>query len=75
MVSLLDMSLLVFELECAVENLNAVHSQMEADGGANWQSLCNALYCTYSHLYNIKKEMQAEIDAAESSSLNDGVSR
>lgn len=59
-----DVEMLNFELECAIDNLWAVHCNMEEDQGANWQKTNNAIYSVYLSLNAIKNEIQAATDAA-----------
>lgn len=51
------------ELECLADNLNAVHIAMEEDGGANWKSMCNAVFSAWSQLHRLQKELAEEVDA------------
>lgn len=45
-----DLDTSLFDLECSLENLEAIHRVMEDDGGANWQKRCNALFSACCHL-------------------------
>ena len=67
-----EMDALNFELECAIDNLWAVHGNMEADKGANWRNSNNAVFSVFMRLYSIKKEMRAAIDAAVEQQKNEG---
>lgn len=51
-----------FELECTIDNLLAVHAAMEADGGANWQKHCNAVFACYLLLNGIHKQLDELTD-------------
>ena len=53
---LCDVDMLVFELECAIDNLHSVHTCAEEDGGVNWQLHCNSLFSAYLRLNDIHKE-------------------
>lgn len=55
--------MLNFELECAIDNLWAVRSNMEEDQGANWQKSNNAVFSVYLRLVAIKDEIQAATNA------------
>lgn len=59
-----DVEMLNFELECAIDNLWAVHCNMEEDQGANWQKTNNAIFSVYLRLDAIKTEIQAATNAA-----------
>ena len=59
-----DVDMLNFELECAIDNLWAVHSNMEEDQGANWQKSNNAVFSVYLRLIAIKDEIHAVTNAA-----------
>ena len=59
-----DVDMLNFELECAIDNLWAVHSNMEEDQGANWQKSNNAVFSVYLRLIAIKNELQSATNAA-----------
>ena len=48
------------ELEFLTDNLLAVHTAMESDGGANWQHMCNAVFSAWLHLRHIQKELEKE---------------
>ena len=48
------------ELEFLADNLCAVHTAMESDGGANWQKMCNAVFSTWLQLLHIQKELYKE---------------
>ena len=53
-----DLDLTLFELECSLENLEAIHRVMEDDGGANWQKRCNALFSACCHLGVVLEELK-----------------
>lgn len=55
---------LSFELECAIDNLMAVHSFMEDDQGANWQKSANAVFSVFLRLRDINKELQEAVKIA-----------
>lgn len=59
-----DVDMLNYELECAIDNLWAVHSNMEEDQGANWQKSNNAVFSVYLRLIAIKDEIHAVTNAA-----------
>ena len=50
------------ELECALDNLLDVHAAMEADGSANWQKHCNAVFACYLMLRAIHKQLDELTD-------------
>ena len=60
---LFDMELLEFELECALDNLGAVHTAME-DGGMNWQKLTNAVFSVECMLHDIHKRIEQRTEQA-----------
>ena len=62
--SMANIETINIDLECLVDNLNAVHIAMEEDGGANWKSMCNAVYSAWRQLRCLQKELAAEIDTA-----------
>ena len=53
-----DLDLTLFELECSLENLEAIHRVMEDDGGANWQKRCNALFSACNQLGVVLEELK-----------------
>ena len=53
-----ELDLTLFELECSLENLEAIHRVMEDDGGANWQKRCNALFSACCHLGVVLEELK-----------------
>lgn len=53
-----DLDLTLFELECSLENLEAIHRVMEDDGGVNWQKRCNALFSACCQLGVVLEELQ-----------------
>lgn len=59
-----NIEVLCFEFECLAANLNAVHSTMEEDGGANWNSMCNAVFSVWCQLHRLQKELSAEVEQA-----------
>lgn len=59
-----DVDMLTNELECATDNLVAVHSTMEEDGGANWQRRCNAVFSVYLQVCNIRERLDARTNQA-----------
>ena len=59
-----DMDVLIYEMECAVDNLSAVHMTMESDGGMNWQRMCNAVYSACLQLRAINDRMCDRSDLA-----------
>ena len=59
-----DVDDLAFQLECAADNLVAVHSVMEDEGGANWERRCNAIFSTYLQLCNIQKALSCRVEQA-----------
>lgn len=61
---LFDMELLEFELECALDNLGAIHSVMEEDGGTNWQKLTNAVYSAECMFHDIHKRIVQRTEQA-----------
>lgn len=54
---IVDMETMNFELECAIDNLSAVHTTMEADGAANWQRMCNAVYSACLQMRSLQERM------------------
>lgn len=52
-----ELDVLAYELECAIDNSYAVHTTMEADGGINWQRMCNAVYCAWLQMGDIQARM------------------
>ena len=58
------MELLEFELECALDNLGAVHTAMEEDGGMNWQKLTNAVFSVECMLHDIHKRIEQRTEQA-----------
>ena len=48
---------LAFELECAIDNLLAVHTVMESEEGASCEMRCNAVFSTYLQLRNIHAKL------------------
>lgn len=54
---------ITFRLECAVDNLGAIHGAMEEDGGANPKIFCNAVFSAYLQLLSLKEELQQLSDA------------
>lgn len=61
---LFDMELPEFELECALDNLGAVHTAMEEDGGMNWQKLTNAVFSVECMLHDIHKRIEQRTEQA-----------
>ena len=59
-----DVDELTFQLECAIDNLNSVHTVMESDGGVNWKNHCNALFSTFLLIHNIHAELARCVDRA-----------
>lgn len=59
-----DVDDLAFQLECAVDNLVAVHSVMEDEGGVNWERRCNAIFSTYLQLCSIQKALSCRVEQA-----------
>lgn len=58
----LDLEMITYDLECAIDNLAAVHLKMEEDGGANWQRMCNAIFSIYRQLCNIHADFNKMVD-------------
>ena len=52
-----DADMLTDELEWALDNLQAVHTIMEEDSGANWQRRCNAVFSVYLQLCSIRERL------------------
>lgn len=59
-----DVDMLTYELECATDNLAAIHSTMEKDEGANWQRYCNAVFSVYLQICNIRERLDVRTDQA-----------
>lgn len=57
-----EVDTLNFELECVIDNLWAVHGNMEEDQGANWEKTNNAVFSVYLQLKAIHDQIQAAID-------------
>lgn len=56
-----EVDTLAFDLECAIDNLWAVHTSMEEDQGANWQKSANAVCSAILRLIDIKKSIQEAV--------------
>lgn len=59
-----DVDELSFELECALDNLDLVHTVMVDEKGINWEICCNAIFSTYLQLRNIHAELTQCVDRA-----------
>lgn len=59
-----EVSGLTDELEFALDNLCMVHHAMEEDGGANWQTSNNAVFCVYLVMCNIAKRLSETTEQA-----------
>lgn len=56
-----DVNMLTNELEWALDNLEAVHTTMEEDEGANWQRRCNAVFSVYLQLHSIRERLDERL--------------
>lgn len=54
---------LTLRLECAVQNLNAVHDAME-HGAWSQEFYTPAVFASYDHLSELVKELRQMVDAA-----------
>lgn len=57
-----DVDDITIKLECALDNLAAVHTVMESEEGAHWEMRCNAIFSTYLQLRNIQAELIRYVD-------------
>lgn len=56
------LDILCFDISCAIASVGAVHDAME-NGDSAADSYLDALHGTYSHLYELKKELRRLVDA------------